>query len=134
MNKYSPEYRVTRVFYANKFGVWNCDKPWPYKKNEEVMVVVRTITGTSLEEGKLYVCDMNKKAMFTYNERQRFKIGMEKGSSYMVWIVDADQQLHYTYADFRKAELPVSKRVILEMKTLSQIPSDPKKLGQILGI
>ncbi|MFI5203731.1 MAG: hypothetical protein ACHQF2_04480, partial [Flavobacteriales bacterium] len=132
--KMGPEYSVTRIFYANKFGVWNCDKPWPYKKNEEVMVVARDISGSLLKEGKLYVCDLTKKAMFTYNERERVKIGMEKGSSYMVWIIDADQQLHYASADFRTTALPESKKVILEMRTLAQIPTDPIKLQRILGI
>lgn len=132
--KLGPEYNVTRMFYANKFGVWNCDKPWPYKQKDEVMVVARDVSGRLLIEGKLYVCDLNKKAMFTYNEKERVKIGMEKGHSYIIWMVDNDQQLHYSLADFKKEALPENKKVVLEMTTLAQVPTDPVKLHKLLGI
>jgi hypothetical protein len=125
---------VKRVFTANKFGIWNCDSPYPYNKKDKVAILARNAVGAVIEEGRMYVCDLNLKAIFSYNELEREKVGMEKGNNYMIWIVDADERLHFANLSFENSELPESKKVTLEMNTLSKIPDNPKQLQKILGI
>ena len=130
----SGDEKITRAFAADRFGVWNCDKPLPYKRKDYVEVTARDVTGHGIKEGMLYVGDVKNRAIFKYDEKERNKVGMEKEGKYIVWIIDSDEQLHFTKVDLTGKELPETKKLMLDMSISPQIPSNPLQLKKLMGI
>lgn len=98
------EDEVLRVFYANRFGVYNCDSPQMYPKGEMIAAEFSNKDGARINTSRVYLAEKNRNAMFTYyagsgSAYERFKYN--PSAKNMCWTITLDNKLAvYNYEDF----------------------------------
>lgn len=98
------ENEVLRVFYANRFGVYNCDSPQMYPKGETIAAEFSNKDGARINTSRVYLAEKNRNAMFTYyagsgSAYERFKYN--PSAKNMCWTITLDNKLAvYNYEDF----------------------------------
>ncbi len=77
--------QIYRVFQINRFGIWNCDHPFPLD-NAIVSLKIKLPGGKELPKHKTFhLIRLDNRAIVTGNQGE---IACQKGQRYMVWVND----------------------------------------------
>jgi len=111
---------ITRVFYINKFGVFNsdCPKNLPQGSLFALKLVDRDSTRKVISFNTLYLVEKNKNALYTYYNANKFSYN--PASRNLLWTVTSDNKLAvFSNEDFKAIKKTgKGEERILDMKII----------------
>ncbi len=109
---------VFRVFYADNFGIYNCDCPKMLPKGCDVVAKFCDSTGKALDLQTIYLVEKGKNQMYTYYPRNLNSFKYNPNRQNMVWSVTKDNRLVTIMPDNFKKVKPKKDTCVYRMKII----------------
>jgi hypothetical protein len=125
---------VTRAFSVSKFGIWNCDKPADFPAGEKVMASFYDESGDVLPMTMAYLCEKDKKFVYTYSPEQFHRFTFNPSSQNIIWGIRTDGKLVYGLEDVFAAGNKKGREMVFKLKVMDQKFTSLKQVKELLNI
>ena len=125
---------VFRVFYADKFGIYNCDCPKMLPVGREVFAKFNDSDGKPLKLDKVYLVEKGKNALFTYYENKFSDFRYDPVKTNMIWTVTLDGRIAIIDAkDFKKVK-PVHDTCVYVLSVAKEMVKNEEDARKLLDM